>query len=90
MQRCIHCGSGCEELARFCWACGTSLWGDDRSSVKDPLIGRTLGGKYLIQELIGFGGMGRVYKGVQNVLGRTVAVKVIHPHLIGDEQSVAL
>ncbi len=42
-----------------------------------------------MQELIGVGGMGRVYRGVQNALGRTVAVKVIHPHLLGDEQTVA-
>ncbi|MDQ3037173.1 MAG: protein kinase, partial [Myxococcota bacterium] len=52
-------------------------------------MGRTIGGAYLLQELIGVGGMGRVYKGVQNMLGRTVAVKVIHPHLLGDEQTVA-
>ena len=53
------------------------------------MIGRTVGGAYLIQELIGVGGMGRVYRGIQNALGRTVAIKVVHPHLLGDEQTVA-
>jgi serine/threonine protein kinase/tetratricopeptide (TPR) repeat protein len=33
--------------------------------------------------------MGRVYRAEQAMLGRTVAVKVIHPHLLGDEQTVA-
>ncbi len=33
--------------------------------------------------------MGRVYRAEQTALGRTVAVKVIHPHLLGDEQTVA-
>jgi serine/threonine protein kinase/tetratricopeptide (TPR) repeat protein len=59
---------------------------DDRH---DPLIGRTVGGAYLLGELIGVGGMGRVYRAEQNMLGRTVAVKVIHPHLLGDDQTVA-
>ncbi|MCZ7682383.1 MAG: protein kinase [Sandaracinaceae bacterium] len=43
----------------------------------------------MLQELIGVGGMGRVYRAEQNMLGRTVAVKVIHPHLLGDDQTVA-
>ncbi len=55
----------------------------------DPLIGRTIGGSYVLQELVGVGGMGRVYRAEQSTLGRTVAVKVIHPHLLGDDQTVA-
>lgn len=33
--------------------------------------------------------MGRVYRAEQAMLGRTVAIKVIHPHLLGDDQTVA-
>lgn len=33
--------------------------------------------------------MGRVYRAEQRALGRTVAVKVIHPHLLGDAKSQA-
>ena len=53
----------------------------------DPLIGTTLPGGYVILELIGVGGMGRVYRAEQKALGRTVAVKIIHPHLLGDESA---
>jgi len=58
-------------------------------AAEDPLLKRVIGGSYILQEVIGVGGMGRVYRAEQNTLGRTVAVKVIHPHLLGDDQTVA-
>jgi len=41
------------------------------------LAGRTLGGRYLIEAVVGRGGMGAVYRGVDERLSRPVAVKVI-------------
>jgi len=58
-------------------------------SPDDPLVGRSLPGGYLILELVGIGGMGRVYRAEQTNLGRTVAVKIIHPHLVGEENAAA-
>ncbi|WP_156338730.1 protein kinase domain-containing protein [Chondromyces crocatus] len=55
--------------------------------MEDPLIGTTLPGNYVLLELVGVGGMGRVYRAEQKALGRTVAVKIIHPHLLGDESA---
>jgi serine/threonine protein kinase len=43
----------------------------------DPQIGRTLGGQYRIEALLGAGGMGRVYRGRQLSVNRAVAIKVI-------------
>jgi serine/threonine-protein kinase len=60
---------------------------EDLQRSDDPLIGVTLPGGYVILELIGVGGMGRVYRAEQKALGRTVAVKIIHPHLLGDESA---
>jgi serine/threonine protein kinase len=54
----------------------------------DKLVGQILPGGYMILDLISVGGMGRVYRAEQRALGRTVAVKVIHPHLLADENSI--
>ncbi len=45
----------------------------------DPLQGAWLDETYELVELIGVGGMGRVYRAVQHPLGRTVAIKVMAP-----------
>ena len=89
MRLCHQCGASVEVDARFCSACGASSDEPEGGGASDPLVGRVVGGTYLLQEVVGVGGMGRVYKAEQSTLGRTVAVKVIHPHLLGDEQTVA-
>src|SRR5688572_29925667 len=55
----------------------------------DALLGRVIADAYVIQELLGIGGMGRVYRAEQKALGRMVAVKVVHKHLLGDKDSVS-
>jgi serine/threonine protein kinase/tetratricopeptide (TPR) repeat protein len=42
---------------------------------------------YKILERIGSGGMGSVYKAHDTVLERDVAIKIMHPHLLSDEQN---
>ncbi len=45
----------------------------------DPNLGRVLNGAYRLEEPIGAGGMGAVYRATQITLGRNVAVKLLHP-----------
>lgn len=45
---------------------------------------RVYGRRYRATEKIGSGGMAEVYKAVDEVLGRTVAVKVMHPRYAAD------
>jgi serine/threonine-protein kinase len=50
---------------------------------------RVLADRYELEEVLGQGGMARVFKGNDRVLSRTVAVKVLSPQFAGDEQFVA-
>lgn len=47
----------------------------------DPLIGKTLRGEYVIEAILGEGGMGAVYRARQKSLDRIVAVKIMHPYI---------
>ena len=46
-------------------------------------------GKYVIRDLLGAGGMGRVYRAYDQNLDREVAIKVIHPHRLGSDRALA-
>ncbi|HAO49456.1 MAG TPA: hypothetical protein DCR35_09240 [Runella sp.] len=47
------------------------------------MIGRTIQ-NYHVEELLGEGGMGTVYRGTDTLLRRPVAIKMLHPHLLKD------
>lgn len=52
----------------------------------DTRIGSTVGGKYLVTEVIGRGGMGTVYRAVHRDLGEPVAVKFLHGVFANDHE----
>lgn len=54
----------------------------------DNLIGKKLDGRYLIESLIGVGGMANVYKGRDIRTGNGIAVKVLKEEFLGNEELV--
>jgi serine/threonine-protein kinase len=59
------------------------------ASARDPLIGVRIDARYLVQSVIGRGGMGVVYAAVHEELQRAVAIKVLNPAWAADQDAAA-
>jgi serine/threonine-protein kinase len=55
----------------------------------DDYIGKTVASKYRVEQMIGEGGMGKVYKAIQVALDKPVVLKVLRQALLSDERTVA-
>lgn len=85
MPLCAKCQREAPEGALFCPFCSTAIVPpQEEGEVVDPLIGKTIKGTYLVQQKIGGGGMGQVYKAVQISLDRPVALKLLRPSFLSD------
>jgi eukaryotic-like serine/threonine-protein kinase len=59
------------------------------TTVKDPLVGRVLDGRYRVGSRLARGGMATVYEAHDSRLDRVVALKVMHPSLADDDEFVS-
>src|SRR5581483_2396983 len=57
-------------------------------TITDPRLGARLHARYLIEDRLGHGGMATVYRARAELLGRDVAIKVMHPALAHDPELV--
>jgi tRNA A-37 threonylcarbamoyl transferase component Bud32 len=84
---CPTCTADTGTSAQFCPACGTIL--PRVTGNGDPLVGKVVARKYSVEQCIGEGGMGKVYRARQLVLDKPVVLKVLHQELLSDARTVA-
>jgi hypothetical protein len=96
MPVCGQCRAEVGDDERFCSSCGTAVSATGAANPSagsgelplvaepDTNLGRTVGGKYRIDALLGRGGMGRVYRATDLTLDRPVAVKMLESGLLED------
>lgn len=82
MQTTARSPAGDSGLTR--WQNSTQMQNADAAVQVQPpaaLVGRVYGGRYRILSPLAKGGMGQIFRAVQEDLGREVAIKVLTPHV---------
>ena len=80
MKSCPQCNLRYPDESTFCFVDGTSL-----VPMADPRVGTTVAGRYVIESVVGEGGMATVYRARHKLVDRPCAVKVMNPALSRDK-----
>lgn len=90
MKRCPQCGQHFSAEGRFCPFDRTPLVrAVDWDPTDDSTLGQTIDGRYLVEAVIGEGGMGRVYRVQHVTLGKRFALKALRRDLAEDPEIAA-
>src|SRR5437660_1797940 len=87
MLQCPRCGRQYPNEVLVCPSDHTPLQADATIADVpiDPLLGRVFEGKYRLDERLGGGGMGTVYRATHLLIDRPVALKVLSQRFVGDQ-----
>jgi serine/threonine protein kinase len=97
-MKCPKCQTANPPDSKFCKECATPLPSSGevdfsrtetiRAPVKELATGAILAGRYQVIEELGQGGMGRVYRVLDQKLDEEVALKLIKPEIAGDKETI--
>ncbi len=62
---------------------------DFEASGRDPMLGRTVAGRFIVMSRLGTGSMGAVYRAWQNTVGRWVALKIMRYDRVAEVEARA-
>ncbi len=95
---CPKCHSDNTNTARFCGNCGTPLTKDKEAILSSTVTnipqiqelkrGSVFAERYEVIEELGRGGMGKVYRVIDNKIDEEVALKLLKPEIASDEKNI--
>ena len=96
MVYCLCCGAKNPDKIESCKRCGAPTGKPAKSSAgkskraeaddhKDPLLGYVFESLYRVDQFLGSGGLGQVYRGTNLRVDQSVAIKVLSPNLASDD-----
>lgn len=79
MKVCPQCKQRYPHESSFCFVDGSSL-----EPLTDPRLGTTVAGQYVLEQVLGEGGMATVYGARYKLVDRPCAVKILHGEVVRD------
>ncbi len=76
---CPQCKQRYPHESSFCFVDGSSL-----EALPDARLGTTVAGRYVLEQVLGEGGMATVYKARHKMVDRPCAVKILHGEVVRD------
>lgn len=86
---CSRCGISYSADVVFCPKDGTPLGARKTEVSDDPYLELDIAGQFHVNQLIGIGAMGRVYRAHQAGIERDVAIKILHRDLLRNPTVIA-
>ena len=86
---CPACGKPVAAGSSYCESCGTRVFQGPDGQLADPYLGKTIDDTFEIEDILGSGSMGVVYKARHKVLNCHVAIKVLRQDYVSDRVVLA-